>query len=36
VPQHCEQIFSALAGQKRFALRFPQIGQFNFISGKQA
>jgi len=27
VPQHTEQIFSPLAGQKRAGLRFSQIGQ---------
>ncbi|PYU69116.1 MAG: hypothetical protein DMG49_14195 [Acidobacteria bacterium] len=27
VPQQTAQIFSPLAGQKRAALRFPQIGQ---------
>jgi hypothetical protein len=29
VPQQIEQIVSPLAGQKRFALRFWQIGQIN-------
>jgi hypothetical protein len=35
VPQHWEQIDSALAGQKRFALRFSQIGQLKIVSGEE-
>jgi hypothetical protein len=30
VPQQTEQMFVALAGQNRFALRFWQIGQTNY------